>query len=830
MARLAVAVLLALLAALPARAADTSSWEAFAARGADARLSSSLGLDLSGPGRRPFAYAMAQTALDPETVAALPEAARAPALRAALSKAAARATSEASAALSAGAAPGAPLLARLRALQEVSPALAPEARGELSRSMERLRASFGPRAARQIDEAARLWSGPRPASPPLLSDARQAGLKPYRPHPRAAPQAGPSGPALPELGPLPDGLTAADRRALFDGLYTDRLTGLLNNRYLEARAAELVSGHGELVLMDGDGFGAVDRELTARYGAKGRAAADEVLARMAADALAAARAAAGPGAVGLRKGGEEFAFFVASGRGAAAAQAVRRAGERFRADNLELAAVLPAFGVSDDPAVVMRAIQKRAADEAAAKGAASERGPPGAGTISAGAAAIDRALPPAEALREALRKADAALSGAKEGGKGLAAVFEEAGVRILDRLEPGPSAQRERAASDAAAAAGRRERTRRAALKLRRLDAAAYARYRELSERDPVSGLKDYESIRSHLGELFGASGRPGRFDHILVLELDSFKAFNDHPRLGHAVGDAALKGFGEAATRTARELGLDARLLVADGESGVHLARSHGKQFQALGAEADLRRFALALEARLRSEQPVLAEAARASFGAPEATADRISAVRRMLQAQARALGKNPVRVGLATAALEPVKDAADYDAAVARAEAALEAAKAGAASRYIDTNVLIYAKSRGLPPESGRLAPQTAYEISVGGPEMRRYAVEQIKAGRIALDPHPSQMTPQQRAQIETMAGLLTRYGVEPKDARIVAQIAAAAGGAGVLHTRERRLTNQIENLRRSRKFNAELARAGLEGRLPQVVRVATDFAGRP
>jgi diguanylate cyclase (GGDEF)-like protein/PAS domain S-box-containing protein len=68
----------------------------------------------------------------------------------------------------------------------------------------------------------------------------------------------------------------------------------------------------------------------------------------------------------------------------------------------------------------------------------------------------------------------------------------------------------------------------------------AQNRIRELTLRDPLTGLANRELFHRRLEEVLRGAGRRGRLAALLLINLDGFKSINDS--YGHSVGDALLR------------------------------------------------------------------------------------------------------------------------------------------------------------------------------------------------------------------------------------------------------------------------------------------------
>jgi diguanylate cyclase (GGDEF)-like protein len=84
------------------------------------------------------------------------------------------------------------------------------------------------------------------------------------------------------------------------------------------------------------------------------------------------------------------------------------------------------------------------------------------------------------------------------------------------------------------------------------------SRLRELSVRDPLTGLANYRRLVSVLEQEIERSGRTDRPFALVFLDMDDLKSIND--RFGHVVGSRALCRLAEVLRRTCRAVDTVAR------------------------------------------------------------------------------------------------------------------------------------------------------------------------------------------------------------------------------------------------------------------------------
>lgn len=96
--------------------------------------------------------------------------------------------------------------------------------------------------------------------------------------------------------------------------------------------------------------------------------------------------------------------------------------------------------------------------------------------------------------------------------------------------------------------------------------------FRLLAERDPLTGVGNYRALHSRLAYELIRHARHDRPLTVLLVDLDNFKAVNDHH--GHAEGDRVLREVGRVLSEAVR------------GEDTV--ARQGGDEFSVLSPEVD--------------------------------------------------------------------------------------------------------------------------------------------------------------------------------------------------------------------------------------------------
>lgn len=79
-----------------------------------------------------------------------------------------------------------------------------------------------------------------------------------------------------------------------------------------------------------------------------------------------------------------------------------------------------------------------------------------------------------------------------------------------------------------------------------------FHRLRDISLRDPLTGLYNRLGFMEIAGHFFALAGREGFSVGLMMIDIDHFKAVND--KLGHLEGDLVLKDFAELLVRCSRE------------------------------------------------------------------------------------------------------------------------------------------------------------------------------------------------------------------------------------------------------------------------------------
>lgn len=115
----------------------------------------------------------------------------------------------------------------------------------------------------------------------------------------------------------------------------------------------------------------------------------------------------------------------------------------------------------------------------------------------------------------------------------------------------------------------------------------------ERAVRDPLTGLANRTLLEERLRGALARDARTGSRTGVLFLDLDGFKAVNDHH--GHAVGDAVLRQVAQRLLRTVRpsdtvaRLGGDEFVVLVEGVTDEGLDPLAGRLEQALGARMDV-------------------------------------------------------------------------------------------------------------------------------------------------------------------------------------------------------------------------------------------------
>lgn len=143
--------------------------------------------------------------------------------------------------------------------------------------------------------------------------------------------------------------------------------------------------------------------------------------------------------------------------------------------------------------------------------------------------------------------------------------------------------------------AGRLSRIRHRLVEQRERLNRALARIEELATRDALTGLYNRRHGENLLQQALQRRRRSGTSFAVALIDLDHFKAVND--RHGHAVGDAVLRAFAEAAQSTLRRTDT--------------LARWGGEEFLLLLDDADAQSATIALQRMQIAVEQAAVEAA---------------------------------------------------------------------------------------------------------------------------------------------------------------------------------------------------------------------------
>jgi diguanylate cyclase (GGDEF)-like protein len=167
--------------------------------------------------------------------------------------------------------------------------------------------------------------------------------------------------------------------------------------------------------------------------------------------------------------------------------------------------------------------------------------------------------------------------------------------------------------------------------------AAANERLAHLSREDALTGLANRRRLDEALDEEWRRAARLELPLALLLLDVDHFKAYNDH--LGHPAGDACLAAIARS-------------VAAANTRAGEVVARYGGEEFAVLIP-------GVALDAALSSAENVRTRVLELAMPHPESDASRL------------------VTVSVGAASLQPGRDAASPAELVADADRALYAAK---------------------------------------------------------------------------------------------------------------------------------------------------------
>lgn len=162
----------------------------------------------------------------------------------------------------------------------------------------------------------------------------------------------------------------------------------------------------------------------------------------------------------------------------------------------------------------------------------------------------------------------------------------------------------------------------------------------ELAHTDPLTGLANRRHMIEQLGREFARARRYNRPLSLLYLDLDGFKAINDH--FGHLFGDEVLSSAAVSMQSVLRSTDLLAR--IGGDEFAVLLPETDLRG--ALGVANKLRRALHAFSKHLGTNVPALTFSAGAAQLLPEdETIDDLLARADDVQYQAKAAGRGEIR-----------------------------------------------------------------------------------------------------------------------------------------------------------------------------------------